>query len=361
MKVGILTLPFNTNYGGILQAWALQTFIKDQGFEASTFLPEEGYIIDSSWKQRIRRLIRICLNKKPYRPVFIDIYFRKLYESLNGFAEKHINSTKISDFNHISEDFDVFVVGSDQIWRKHYFNLSWQSSFFNSLLAFAEKRNVRRLSYAASIGTDEWQYTPEETPRAKELLSLFDAVSVREPSAAELIKEFTGLSAETVADPTLLLDKSRYLELIKNSDFHPGGVVSYILDHSGNALVLADKVAKSKNLKRTEINHLDKNKKIVSLEDWLSAIASAEIVVTDSYHGSIFSIIFGKPLIFTGNTKRGNTRFSCLIETFGLQDNCITDISRYNPNQNYALPADVPSKLAAIRARSKDFLLKNLS
>ena len=111
----------------------------------------------------------------------------------------------------------------------------------------------------------------------------------------------------------------------------------------------------------TEINTPDKNGSYISVEEWVRKIASTKMVVTDSFHGCVFSIIFRKPLIFIGNTSRGNARFDSLIRTFGLHKNMLSDISEFDPSFSYNLPEDIDARIEKLRNYSYSFIKNNLN
>ena len=121
------------------------------------------------------------------------------------------------------------------------------------------------------------------------------------------------------------------------------------------------KVLKSHNLPHRELNERTSSGSAKAVEDWISGFAEAKIIVTDSFHGCMFSLIFRKPLVFIGNHERGNARFQSLIETFGLQANHVADVSDFDPEASYALPVDIENKINVFREYSFEFLKKSLS
>ena len=138
-------------------------------------------------------------------------------QNLQPFIDTHIKKIEVNDFNALNpNDFDAFIVGSDQVWRRLY-----MPDIYREYLSFAEGWNVRRISYAASFGTEEWEYSPLETTECRRLLQKFDAVSVREASGVSLCKKHFGVEAVHVVDPTLLLDRD---------EPHQNGLLVYLLD-----------------------------------------------------------------------------------------------------------------------------------
>ena len=165
-----------------------------------------------------------------------------------------------------------------------------------------------------------------------------------------------------VLDPTMLLTPDDYISRLGiTKKGTKKEVVSYILDPSPETEKLISKVCEAKGLRRSELNRLNRDVARISVEEWVESIANAEIVVTDSFHGCVFSIIFNKPLIFTGNESRGNARFDSLISTFGIKDNCLSDIRDYDPAKSYFLPKEAQVNLEKMRIQSIAYLTDSLT
>lgn len=221
------------------------------------------------------------------------------------------------------------MVGSDQIWRPKYC-----SNILHSYLDFTKGWNIKRIAYAASFGINTWSYTEKETEICKSLIKQFNLVTVRELSAVGLCREYLDINAINVLDPTFLLDKCEYQRLIadykvSNSHF----IFSYLLDETKEKLDLLEKISMIKELPIHKIkleNDLSKlsGKKLAklrypSIQQWLAAFAQADFILTDSFHGTVFSIIFNKPFISIANKGRGITRFHSLLKVFGLENRLI--------------------------------------
>lgn len=169
MKIGILTLPLHTNYGGILQAYALQTVLERMGHEV-VVLNRDRKIYFPKHKQLVlyaKYLIKkYCLGRKlsPYKSANRKNSEREEREQYtSAFIKKNINTYEIRSLGIDSpKNLDVFVVGSDQVWRHIYFTNIWGSAIENAFLKFCEKETVKRIAYAASFGTEEWEYTEDK-------------------------------------------------------------------------------------------------------------------------------------------------------------------------------------------------------
>jgi polysaccharide pyruvyl transferase WcaK-like protein len=229
-------------------------------------------------------------------------------------------------------DFDAFVVGSDQVWRPRY-----SPSILNFYLDFLDdiKSPAKRIAYAASFGVDDWEYSSELTEKCKSLAQKFDSISVRERSAVELCRNKLGVPAEWVVDPTLLLEPADYGPLISWCEKKPatGCVLAYVLDPAPEKRSIAESVGRAvganvfsikPEYSITQARAKDVAKcRFPSVEGWLQAFHDASFVVTDSFHGTVFSILFNKPFIAIGNSARGMARFKSLLSQFGLTDRLV--------------------------------------
>ncbi len=335
-KIGIVTLPLRLNYGGILQCYALQTVLERLGNDVEVIqVKHRGYPLPSGvrgaliyGRRALLKLLRISDT-----PVFAEKQLNSQWpiisEHTRRFIKQYIHVREISSYDEIDPKYyDVFVVGSDQVWRPAY------SDLYQCFLQFADNWDVKRVAYAASFGTDEKEYTAEQVAVCKSLIKKFDAVSVREDSGVTLCEDYFGVQAQHVLDPTLLLDKEDYINLVEASgiDISEGDLFVYILDPSPEKTAIVEDIAANKHL--TAFTVKAKNDyKYAPLEDriqppveqWLRGFMDAKFVVTDSFHGCVFSILFNKPFIAVGNEERGMTRFFSLLNMFGVSNRLVLD------------------------------------
>ncbi len=263
--------------------------------------------------------------------------------------------------------FDAIIVGSDQIWRPKYFF----SRIENAYLDFAKKWNIKRISYAASFGAEEWEYDENQTINCTALLKKFDAISVRESSAKVMCENKFGVEALHVLDPTMLLTKENYIELFKEActQQSKGNLFCYILDKKKETNIITDCIAKNKGLKPFFVNsrYEEPNAPLEEriqkpVEKWLRAFYDAEFVITDSFHACVFSIIFNKPFIVYGNRERGMARFESLLKLFELEERLVSSLSEVN--KVLQMPIDwekVNSIYKQMKEKSLSFLAKNLN
>lgn len=369
MRIGILSLPLGTNYGGILQSYALLHTLHDMGHEA--YVIDEDKQFEYSLKRRIEMFvkgtIKRCLMGKN-AIIYSPTYYRKLWAArtmhTNRFVSRHISRKMVRNMTEIGvQDFDAFVVGSDQIWRARYARPF--PGVENSFLKFTEGWNVKRLAYAASFGTDEWEYNKAETANVAAMARMFDAISVREVSGVGLCQKYLGVEAMCMIDPTLLLNAEDYTRLIgEDTPPSPGNMMCYVLDRSVEKDALVNDIACEKGLRpfhtnsRTEDHKATLEERIQPpVEQWLKGFRDAEFVVTDSYHACIFSILYRKPFVVIGNKSRGMTRFESLLQVFGLEGRLVTSYEDYKQKKKALLcPIDYEPVYRILEERRTDAL-----
>lgn len=378
MKIGILTLPLHTNYGGILQAYALQTVLKRMGHEVYVFdiieKPLPG-ILTKCIKYPYRFIKKYLLGHKE-QIINIEEYSSEIrpiiHQNTTKFISKYIRFHKTDYFRDIHEgEFDAIIVGSDQIWRP----ISAQNlmdTITHSYLDFAEGWNIKRISYAASFGTDKWEYSNRQTKICKRLVSCFDGVSVREKSGIDLCSKYLGYNdAKYVLDPTLLLNDEDYDILYKNNSVKsPGNLMCYVLDDTSEKSLIISQVSNCLNKKVFRTNSKVENfyapleERIQPpVEQWLRGFRDADFVITDSFHACVFSIINKKDFIVIGNKERGLARFESLLGELGLSNRMISsseDITDELLNQHIDFTS-VEAKINALRTESFNYLSDKLS
>lgn len=314
MKIGIVTQPLLNNYGGILQNYALQESLRKMGHDPITidYIPPRKSLL-RHFCAMLRVIICQCFGKK--RSLSKREFFcrRPQFES---FVNDRINKTPtIHEYGKCKEFKDVkcFIVGSDQVWRPRY-----NRNIGNLFLNFCRHENrLTRIAYAASFGVDEWEFSPKQTLLCSRLAKLFRAISVREQSGIRLCKEYLGVDAAWVLDPTLLLKKEDYLQLCKEVPFCDQEFLAvYVLDENERIITEYEKEAEKRGLVVKKF-YAD-SESTLSVPEWLAMFRDATCVVTDSFHGTVFSIIFGKEFKCVFNDGRGMTRFESLLKLYNF-------------------------------------------
>lgn len=338
MKIGILTLPLWHNYGGILQAYALRQAVENLGYEAVLIdvrRSHVGYLEVGA--NRLKRILRYFI-RGVSAPWYPDQYeLEKISQKTREFVREKINPKTphiaVDSVLDIAIEFDALIVGSDQVWRREY-----MPDLDTYCLAFSGKV-PRRLSYAASMGVDDWRFDPEESAFLSNALRKFDAISVREEQGAFLLSQKLAIEATRVCDPTLFFDSDYYCRLaniIPIRDARIERIFMYVLDSDSGGLDAIDNVVQQLegtvlNIMPTPFGPRFRNNPrsyfFLPVEEWLRAFNECGFVVTDSFHGCMFSIIFNRPFVAIVNVQRGRTRFESLLNRYDLAGRLFDDLS----------------------------------
>ena len=329
-KVGIITLCGYDNYGNRLQNYATQEVIKSLGCEVETIVNSPYIKLGiTDYINKARRLSITELNKKIYNVIcyFIKkiikrkkgVLVNKRRDAFKKFTKKYINETDyiitpdcIPD--DLKDKYDYFIVGSDQVWNPNFI-----SGSFIDFLTFAPKE--KRIAYSASFGITN---LPEKYISNYSLwLSEMPHISVREESGAKIVKDLTGKDAIVLIDPTMMLTKEQWLSISKPALHKPDK--PYILTYFLGEITpeIKDKIySLSKNYDVVKLADIeDKNRYVADPAEFLDYINSSSLVLTDSFHGTIFSILFEKPFIVfnrIGNTSSMISRIDTLLSKFHL-------------------------------------------
>lgn len=373
MKIGIITLPLHINYGGILQAYALQTTLKKMGYTSEIIQKKRVGAKLPLWKKipvYAKRAVKKYLLHDSNQIILLEEKYNREYDSVSkntqDFIRKYISLREINSFEEINEaDFGCYIAGSDQVWRPRYFRNIENAFFF-----FAKDWDVKRLSYAASFGTDDWEYSSDEARLCSSLLTKFNAVSVRELSGVDICSKYLHCdNAMHVLDPTMLLTCEDYLQLLCDDDSKSeGDLLTYILDETNEKKQLVDEVAENNdykpfavNAKPEDINAPLEERIVPPIENWIKGFRDAKFVITDSFHACVFSILFHKPFIVYGNKGRGLARFQSLLSMFGLNDRLITSANDFKRKRMNEIDwVKIDTDIEKYKNISKTFLLENL-
>ena len=371
-NIAILTLPLSTNFGGNLQAFALQKILLNMGFEVETLNYRQKMNSDI-WKLLSTFKQKIFFNKK------IHHFFRNELHIIGANHEKFIKENLVysPELNTIDalkkyiykNNYDVVIVGSDQVWR-----LSYSQRIYSYFLDFIDNSKIKKISYAASFGVDYWEFNDEATRYINQLMQQFSAISVREDSAIDLCNEKLNVeNVKEVLDPTLLLNADDYKHLYKYEDsISKGKIFSYILDSSLEKEKILTEVVSKLNKDVVSIQPSKTKKESLYVKDlesyvypkieiWLKGIAEADFVVTDSFHGTVFAILHNKPFISIINKERGAARFYSLLSKLNLIDRIISDHNDFDWQSLYEINyKEVNNLLERYRSESYNFLLLSL-
>ena len=361
MRIGILTFHFpeNENFGASMQSYAVCKMIRKMGYDTELI---DFNLVKPSLKKIIKRVI----------------YFKEFKDRVEGrnffkYSKKFLKKSKYpffsSNLKKVNKIYDIFIVGSDQVWRGICLGDSAKHYFFDFV-----DNDKKKIAYAASFGVDYWEGDKKLTEEIKPLIKRFDHISVREESGIDICKNTFGVDdAICVLDPTLMVSREDYQPILDDwtdkSHLNKKYVAHMLLDDTEELKKESQNIA---DYLEADINYIKgKEKKFLwkkyfsynKVSQWLTYLKDAELVITDSFHCTVFSIIFHKKFVVVANSKRGIARLETLLEKVGLQDRFFTDIKDVMKSGILDKEIDydeVEKKLAIHRKYSMDFLKKAL-
>lgn len=374
MRIAIMTLPLGLNYGGIMQAWAMQQVLRRLGHDSVTINRQPD---PRPYSYRLTQLSYRAAKKiigKRKASINFEKHLPSITKKTQAFIDQHIKlSEPLNTTPKLKEHFNYgqyegVIVGSDQTWRPDY-----SPNIENYFLDFLAEKNILRLTYASSFGVDRWTFNRKQTEKCASLAKKFVSIAVREQSGIDLCKEFLGAPATLTLDPTLLLEKNDYVNLIGQHRLkrEEHGIFTYFLDKTNNKAALAKQISKKLNQPiyssqaRYSLSqdhpHLD-DYIIPDVEDWLAGFANSKFIVTDSFHGMVFAIIFEKDFLVVLNEERGTERFLSLLKQLGLEQHAIDSSQQHNqiPNLKSIDYYAVSTKLNALKTQSIGYLSSHL-
>ena len=330
-RIGVINLPNGQNVGNILVKFAMFNILKHFGLNATIITP------------------------KLYPIMKVDL----------SFIHRTINSNLLElkeEFSELHEsDYDYLIVNSDQTWAlygKYFFDVGF--------LQFAENWKIPKLIYATSIGSDFWPHNNVKVKeKIKKLLKSFSGISFREKGLIKLAEENLGIKGVFVLDPTLLLEQDIYLKEIKdyNNTFYNNDKYIFVYNLHPNKIL--ERIAKESSekfnykIKKLQINKND------YIENFIYGLNNSQAVLTDSFHGTIFSLMFNKPFISfidTNTWRLGKGRFDSLKEVFKLENRIVDPLDNINISLNLLLETPNINKTLfnELKRFSINYLKKNL-
>lgn len=328
-NIGILTLYPSYNYGGILQCIALYLTLKEHGFNP-ILIHRPQYIKGSIKKLTINILSLIPKqNIKGIRQHYLDTQIHK--EFINHYI--YNQTKKVNDQKTLSKvckqyDLEAVVVGSDQVWRIDYIDDGHYQNYF---LDFVPE-HTKKIAFSASFGKEEWSDSPY-TDSVRKLLKEFSSISTREDSGVKICQNtFKIDGVKHTLDPTMLIDVNTYKSMIKldsSQVVQEKNLVTYILDTNSDKSKVIASIEKSLSVKTQHLYGFKQSKQTITIPQWLNALNNAEFIITDSFHGMIFSILFNKNFIVLANPQRGLARFESVLSMFGLEDRLISSLNQH--------------------------------
>ena len=322
MKIGILTHPLRHNYGGVLQAYALSSYLMKRGHEVYMIYQDND--VTNKYKSKVKCLIGNILCKlvsNDNLPGMVkDSLLQERFDSfISNQFHYYISSTDIKE-GRVS--LDAIVIGSDQVWRKWGDN--WNIRFY--FADFAIDKDIKIISYAASIGADKWLFNDEDTKIFSKYVNKYAGVSLRETDSVNIVNEALRINSQMNVDPTLLLDIAEYKQIAINNQKVSIGLVAYILDLDKEKKEVFEELSKLYQSSVYIQSNFDEklcNSVRPTPNKWLDIMMNAEAIVTDSFHGTAFAINFNRPFVVLSNHFRGQSRLLSILSLFGLESRIV--------------------------------------
>lgn len=318
-RVGVMTFwESKNNYGQILQLFAMQQVIKKLGFEVFAIRYERRVVVKGFLNNCFKSL-KLFVNKMRTNSFYAD-----KIRQFSKFKSNYIifGSAKYSSFNDLKMNpppADVYLVGSDQVW-----NTTFKPDSEPFFLGFGGKE-VKRIAYAASIGTDNKKEL--KINFFEKYLPNFSFIGVRESSAVDIVQSL-GFKSDLVLDPTLLLSKDEWISLLSlNVSNNKNSVFSYILGNSKHKDILSFQnylnSFSASSIINVTANNGEGNNTYLTIEEWILGIANSKFVITNSFHGVVFCLIFNVNFVVIPNNGSAlgmNTRIDSLLNLVEMTD-----------------------------------------
>ena len=351
MKIGILTHPVRCNYGGVLQAYAIQYFLQSKGYESE--------IIDLHRPDRFLSRMHHWVERNIFHRNFTQFAHQKMLRTSPITTQEALKQ--------VAARYFAIVVGSDQVWRFSMVH-GLERNYF---LDFAPN-TCRRIAYAASFGLSDLELCNESLyDDIKALVLQFDAISVRESDGVDICERHWRVKAIQVLDPTLLIGKNIFKKLADTAKPSKGDLFYYFLGKRDEEVLQLCSLAQKIGKKAFTVN-AGRSLRIFKftfafypgIEQWIRAFDDAEVIITDSFHGVCFSLLFNKPFYVIGNKLGGVSRINSILHLFGLNNRFINSLDGFktfeqlaNRNIDYT---KINNRLAQLQVDSENFLLKAL-
>lgn len=343
-KIATITFHWATNYGAVLQSFALQKYLEKSGYESEIidYVPFRIKLLSDITWVRHKKFAEFKKEKliSEFRHAELKLS-KKKYRSCKGLKSNNF-------------DYDCIISGSDQVWNKNFtLNLDGKPNL-SYFLDFVNEKTVK-LAYAVSFGAT---YMPDEYyDCVKPFANAFHAISVREQTAIPIVEQM-GKKAEVVCDPTLLLDRTDYERLIAQKHYPCGKVFCYILHENQYT---AQKIAR-------EVKKIYEENDGCLIQDdmyaWLYKIKNSEIVVTNSFHGTMLALIFNTPFIVVPVEGFDmNDRIKTILDVVHLENRIVSSLEGHILRSLCSEKIDwgkVNQLMAQYSRTGKDFLLSNI-
>lgn len=370
MKIGIMTFHASNNCGSMLQAYALQNILKKE-------LGEESEIINFS-NENQQDMYALFRKMDSFKDVGINIAtsvfynkFKKHYKDYKKFMNKDLKLSEASyvtseELKNMTEKYDILITGSDQVW-----NIKCKDADDAYYLNFA--KNVKKIAYAPSFGATNIIEESDDTEKYKNYMMDFKALSCRENNGSKWIKKLTGRDAPVLLDPTLLLNSSEWDKLINTAESDKKYIFYYAFKYSDEVNAKVKMISEKTKmpviimdvkwwLKKGIKNGFKISKDGGPLE-FLRLVRNASLVLTTSFHGTVFSIIYNKKFWFLDSSmhNKNDDRAFTLLESVGLENRMVDVKNADNIDIMKEIDYSEPNKkLQKLQQKSINYLKENI-
>ncbi len=373
-KIGIVTY-YGENYGGMLQAYALQRFLNEKGYEckliSNDFLYQKHQT--SKYRRILQKLVVFIKNPIDYLERSKAMHLFSKEKSLRAsrfkdFALKnliidHTGYTEYQQYLENPPEYDVYLCGSDQIWNPNLYN---KNGFY--FADFASKNSIV-VSYASSIGVSS--VTKEQADFMKPFLDKIDVISTREEDGSKIVENITHKKARTVLDPTLLLDGNQWLDVASKPIIDKPYIFCYLFGERDYIAKVKQQVKEITGFDIVSIPYVAREMASDDIKafdvgpaEFISLIKNAELVLTDSFHATAFSINLKTPFIslcrFSKKDSKGmNSRLTTILETVDLTDRLFDENDRITKDILFSVDFEkAHTLLNERRKKDTEFLLR---
>jgi hypothetical protein len=373
MKIGIITFSRAKNFGAVLQTYALYTFLKKRGqdVEIIDYVTERCAVDRSDYVEIRTKNSRFWGHTRYLKMIWKKLYLKQEIREHEHFFKFLRGRVKMTDCFYSEADllkscpkFDVYITGSDQVWNTDF---TWDHCIDKPYFLSFAPNDRRKISYASSFG--KIKIDIDTLKNMKKYLTRYHAISVREESAVNILKDI-GLSSTAVLDPTFLLNSNEWGKICSEKPYGTSYILLFLIHPNKKLLALAQKIGLAKKLQVIVLVSSEKNKKrlhnkaiIPSVEEWLSYFRNADYVITDSFHGTVFSIQFHRSFLVDGIVQYNN-RIVNMLGKFELNERILnrcdlnTATRILDKNIDYM---KVDLKVGKLKNNSEQWLLENLS
>lgn len=361
MNIAIITIHNVSNYGAVLQSFALKEVISSK-YTCSVIDFDNRHVSKSLDYIRVGTSIHALLGT--LKDILRILPRFRVVTKFKKFISNRMGLMKY-DVKYLSQ-VDVVISGSDQIWNPSC--ISKNKTFIPEYFLNFASSEQKKISYASSCGS--YSYNPQEKLELKKFLCKYDALSTREKETSEYLQKLTGKDFSHVLDPTLLLSRSEWLERFEVAPVESGEyILLYVIKKTSLLKKTIKKIKKYLDVKVVLINQglyfdtvVDKHIRDAGPNEFINLYNNAKFVVTDSFHGTTFSVIFNKPFLSVSPGLNIN-RISSLLDLLELQDRIIykeKDIDQISDDSymiNFSKANDI---LESEKVKSKDFIFRNI-